>query len=57
MLLINMLDPPGGKAILEAPGINKKDDHGLQESGAPERMHATGWRPRSGKQAGSLREP
>lgn len=29
MLLIGMLDSPGGKAMLEAPGINKREDHGL----------------------------
>lgn len=37
MLLISMLDPPGGEATLEAPLIHKREDHGLQASGAPER--------------------
>lgn len=37
MPLISMLDPPGGEAALEAPGIHKREDHGLRASGAPER--------------------
>lgn len=37
MLLISMLVLPGGKAMLEGPGINKKEDHGLKASGPPER--------------------
>lgn len=37
MPLISMLDPPGGEAVLEVPGIHKREDHGLRASGAPER--------------------
>lgn len=56
MLLISMLDSPGGISILGAPGINKREDCELQASGVPERTCATGctWRP--GKEAGSARD-
>lgn len=42
MLLISMLDPPGGISVLGAPGINEREGCELQASRAPERKYATG---------------
>ena len=36
-LLINMLDPPGGKGLVRSPGINKAEAGELQISGVPDR--------------------
>lgn len=42
-LLINMLEPPGGKGLVRSPGINKGEAGELQISGVPDRKRAAVW--------------